>query len=117
MGQVALCGLRKHRKLWGLRQHELAALLGISADQVSRLERSQRVPSTEVAFACKLLFNLSSKEIFTKLHEPVEEALMRRVYAMHERLTKEPGLRSARKRELLEDCLKRAITHDNNHEL
>ena len=110
MSKRTLCGLRTHRRLWGLNQTELATLLGVrGADQISRLESGERTPSLEVALACELLFDLPPDALFAQVRQKVEELLIRRVYAMHERLSKESSAAAQRKRELLESCLKRVV--------
>jgi transcriptional regulator with XRE-family HTH domain len=50
--------LRQLRQLHGLKQKDLAVLLGLSSDAVSKLERDERNPTTET------LQKLSGKDIF-----------------------------------------------------
>ncbi len=112
MGHRAVCRLRTHRRLWGLNQRELATLLGVrGANQISRLERGERTPSFEVSLACELLFGCLASELFPQVKVEVEETIMRRVYAMFDRLTGEETAVAQRKRELLEECLRRGTSN------
>ena len=104
------CRLRTERRLWGLKQKELAVLLGHrSATHVSRIERQERSPTLEFALACEILFGISLSDIFPDAHERTEDKLMRRVYALHQRLLKDQTASAALKKELLASCLKRAV--------
>lgn len=104
------CRLRTDRRWWGFKQKEIAALLGWrSATHVSRIERAKRPPTLLVALACELLFGRSPRDMFSPIYEKAEERLMRRVYVMHQRLAKSGTAADARKRELLEACLKRTV--------
>ena len=110
MERKAQCSLRTQRRLWGLKQEELANLLGVrGADQISRFERGERTPTLNVALACELLFDQPPRDLFPQVQEPVEELLIRRVYAMYERLVKETGEATIRKLELIEACRKRMV--------
>ena len=110
MARRAHCSLRTHRRLWGLKQRELALLLGIrSAAHISRLERGKRIPTLEVALACELLFNLPPAELFAPEHQKVEDDLLRRAYALYTCLTTDTSSAASRKRELIEGCLNRAV--------
>ena len=104
------CRLRTQRRLWGLNQQELATLLGCGgATHISRIERGERTPTLSVALASELLFGSPPKRTFSLSYQKTEEELMRRVYAMHQRLAKSRRPADLRKRELLESCLKRAV--------
>src|SRR5712671_7809937 len=66
--------VRAHRRRWGLTQAELALLLGVaSSTTVSRIERSVRTPTATVMVACCILFGLPAPELFTSLHDDLEE--------------------------------------------
>ena len=85
--------LRVHRKKWGLSQDELAALIGTrSGATVSRLESLRRHPNLRTAFAVQIIFGESLEKLFPKVFDQVEDALMRRAYAMHEGLQGRAGV-------------------------
>lgn len=110
MSSRAHCYLRTHRRLWGLTQTELAALLGCrSATHISRIERGKRAPRIEVALACEVLFNIPAPEMFPNLREQVEENVMRRAYLLYQKIAEDRTAVAWRKREFLEATLKRAV--------
>jgi DNA-binding XRE family transcriptional regulator len=101
--------LRVHRKKWGLSQDELAALIGTrSGATVSRLESLRRHPNLRTAFAVQIIFGESLEKVFPKVFDQVEDALMRRANAMHERLQGRAGVSTRVKLDLLEAMFKRA---------
>lgn len=103
------CCLRKHRRTWGLTQAELATLVGCkSPNHISRIERGERAPKMEVALACEVLFGVSPWEMFPNLHGQLEDRVMRRVYALYLKLKVNERPTVLRKREFLEQALKRA---------
>lgn len=63
--------LRTHRKRWGLSCKELALLLGISPDAVSKYELGKRPIPTRVLIACELLFGVPGVELFPALYANV----------------------------------------------
>jgi transcriptional regulator with XRE-family HTH domain len=110
MKQGIGCYLRTHRRLWGLKEKELAYLLGYkSASQVSRLEKSKRTPKLRAAIACQVIFGIPPATLFPNLYEKVEKDTMTRIYQLYQGI--EHGSTSAdrRKRELCEMALKRAV--------
>jgi transcriptional regulator with XRE-family HTH domain len=59
-----------------LTQAELALLLGVaSSTTVSRIERSVRTPTATVLVACCILFGLPAPDLFTSLHDEIEEVV------------------------------------------
>lgn len=105
-----LCYLRTHRRLWGLTQKELAALIGtVSSAQISRLEQSKRAPRIECALACQVIFGIPPSAMFPDAYASIEDRVMRNIYRKdlaHKNTTSCSGLR---KRELFALALKRAI--------
>lgn len=109
-----LCYLRTHRRVWGLTQPDLAALIGFkSANHISRIENGKRDPTVEVAFACQVIFGIPPSAMFPRIHALVEEKTMQNIYRLHLALSQTTSLSGLRKRELLSLALKRAITKPN----
>jgi transcriptional regulator with XRE-family HTH domain len=107
-----LCYLRTHRRLWGLTQKELAALIGtVSSAQVSRFENSKRAPKVEAALACQVIFGIPPSVMFPDAYALVEEKVMRNIYRMDLAHSNTTSLSGLRKRELFALALKRAIRH------
>lgn len=112
-----LCYLRTHRRVWGLTQRELAALMGFaSATHISRIENGKRAPTVEVAFACQVLFGIPPSAMFPHAYALVEEKVMRNIYRLHLALNNTTSLSGLRKRELFSLALKRAVGKPNSLE-
>ena len=88
MGEAAIqmnnsyvhCALRTHRRIWGLSQRELAALLGMeSRAHISRIEHGKRTPSMETALACSTLFGVPLGTLFPQVAIEIEERLRERL--------------------------------------
>jgi transcriptional regulator with XRE-family HTH domain len=102
--------VRAHRRRWGLSQAELAILLGIvSSTTVSRIERSVRTPTSTVMIACCILFGLPALELFGSLHEEIEEVVGTAAKNLNDALKGMTDKPSIRKREFLEQVLRRLI--------
>src|SRR5689334_14570047 len=107
--------VRAHRRRWGLSQSELALLLGIaSCTTVSRIERSVRSPSTNVLVACCIYFGLPAPELFSTLHEEIEEVVGNAAKNLYDALEGKMDKQSLRKREFLEQVLFRLINRNNS---
>ena len=102
--------VRAHRRRWGLSQNELAILLGIaSSTTVSRIERSVRRPTTTVLVACCILFGLPAPELFSSLHEEIEEVIGTAAKSLFDSLEGKTDKPSVRKRQFLEQVLSRLL--------
>ena len=115
--RLPLCYLRTHRRVWGLKQREVATLLGLrSASAVSRLEHAKckHGPSYETALACQVLFGIEPRDIYPAIHRKVEDRVIRACYQMHHGLENTTKLSDLRKRELLELALRHAIRKDKD---
>lgn len=105
--------VRAHRRRWGLTQAELAVLLGIaSSTTVSRIERSVRTPTATVMVACCILFGLPAPELFTTLHDEIEEVVGTAAKILCDALEGRTDKQSVRKREFLEEVLSRLINRN-----
>lgn len=94
--------LRTHRRRAGLTQTELAFLLGTPAESVSRLERQCRRPNVELSFACEVIFNVASRELFPGLRREVEQTITERARRLYRYLeARDQSRRTERKLELL----------------
>ncbi len=115
--QKAYCYLRTHRRVWGLAQKHLAALLGYqSRTAVSRIEAGKCVPSLEIAFACQVLFGVPPDAMFPHVYQDIEERAMARIYRSYEGLLQSSSIPALRKRELFEAALRRAVTKPKRFE-
>lgn len=107
--------VRAHRRRWGLSQTELALLLGIaSSTTVSRIERSVRRPTTTVLVACCVLFGLPAPELFSSLHQEIEEAVGTAAKELYDALEGKTDKPSLRKREFLEAVLARLVNRNGS---
>ncbi len=101
--------LRAYRRRWSLSEEELTKLLGAAnASHVCRFETGERVPLTKVLLGAEVIFGVPPRELFPGLYEQVEDAVMGRAARLHEQLEGKNDRRSTRKRELLEDMMRRA---------
>ena len=109
MHHYAPCALRTHRRTWGLSQQELAEILGFeSRTQVSRIEHGKRNPLLETALLCSTSFGVSLDELFPQLALEVEENLRNKISRLREGSLHRTTPIELRKRELLDEALRRA---------
>jgi DNA-binding XRE family transcriptional regulator len=104
------CQLRRVRRTWGLSQKELAYVLELTRQHVSAIERAKRAPSRAVLIACQVVFGEHLRELFPKLWNDAEEAVVRSLYALKLRLSKESSAVAARKEQFVDAALQRAVT-------
>jgi transcriptional regulator with XRE-family HTH domain len=110
--------VRAHRRRWGLSQNELAVLLGIaSSTTVSRIERSVRRPTTTVLVACCILFGLPAPELFSSLHDEIEEVIGTAAKNLYDALEGKTDTQSVRKRRFLEQVLSRLIISNHSKQV
>jgi transcriptional regulator with XRE-family HTH domain len=101
-----------------LSQAELAALLGFaSSTTVSRIERAVRTPTATVMVACCILFGLPAPELFTTLHDDIEEVVGTAAKILCDGLEGKTDKASVRKREFLEEVLSRLINPNRSKEV
>jgi transcriptional regulator with XRE-family HTH domain len=105
--------VRAHRNRWALSARELARLLGRDASMVCRIERCGQVPGGRAALALEVIFGVSPGELFPRLYDCVEEAIMARAARLDEQLAGRTDRKSVRKRELLADMMKRATGNNS----
>ena len=109
-----LTRLRTYRRSWGLTQRELARLLGgRSPTHIARIEAGKRPPTTEIALACQFIFGIPPETLFPQLCTEIEERTMQNIYRLREGQLQITTPSAVRKRELLEDAMKRAISSSN----
>jgi hypothetical protein len=100
--------VRAHRTRWALSSEDLARLLGRNASMVCRLEKCGQMPSSRAALGCQVIFGVTPKDMFPRHYEEVEEMIMARAARLHQQLEDKADRKSALKRELLEDMMRRA---------
>jgi len=106
--------LRTHRRKWALTQKELIYLLGREcASSISRLEQGKRPPCAALLLTCEVLFGITPRELFPKLYADVEEELLARAAKLYETLEGNEGPVVEKKKEFLDNVLKRAVTRIN----
>lgn len=106
--------LRRERRGWGLTQKELAKLLGMnSRTHVSKIEHGKRKPSVEFLIASLVLFGASIEDLYPSLYSHIEEEVLREASTLLETLAGNGSPKAARKRELLDAALRRAITRSS----
>jgi transcriptional regulator with XRE-family HTH domain len=81
--------LRTYRKKSGLRQREVAFLLGCqNGAQVSRYERRRRLPPLGTALAWEAIFGVPVSELFAGLRENIGEDIKKRLLELRSKLEK-----------------------------
>jgi len=106
------------RRRWALEQDELAYLVGLkSGSNVSRIEHGKRHPTIKAALGYEALFGVSASTLFPALFEAVEDALMRRAYKLHEKLSSDDSKKAKVKRQLLQEALARTRSRHSNEEV
>lgn len=100
--------LRPHRRRWGFTQREVAFLIGVkSSTAVSRLESAKRVPSLQTAFACGLIFDAASLELFPDFLSEVQLGVLERTNELYEQLQGNTSKATRGKLDFLEALLAR----------
>jgi len=79
--------LLTHRAKAALTQAELAELLSVSADAVSKYELGKRRITVKVLIASAIIFGVGPAELFPALYDAVEDELAIRAHRLHERLS------------------------------
>ena len=104
------CYVRTQRLKSGFSQKDLIALLPtIGRNRVSTTERGLHPPNGGEILAYEVIFGVPAHELFPKRYAEVEEAVIDKAYAFHQRLDGKTDARSARKRASLEAILARAV--------
>ena len=97
------------RRRWGLTQKELAFLLGYkSASIVSRLERQKHRPVYRISRSLTIIFGVTPMELFPALSDDIEQSVVDRIRALHEKVKDDQSQTTKEKRELLKDAIERA---------
>ena len=105
-----LCYLRTHRRIWGLTQEDLAALMGLGREQMSRIENGKCAPTVDGAFVCEVIFGIPPSAMFSHAYSAVEERVIRDIYQLHLALRDPSNPSDLRKRALFSLALDRAIS-------
>lgn len=108
------CYLRTHRRQWGLKQKELARLVGRGHERVADVELAKAEPNAAEILAYSVLFGAAPADLFPALYEKVEERLIEAAYCLDEALKGEASPRAQRIRQLLRAALDRATGKARN---
>jgi transcriptional regulator with XRE-family HTH domain len=106
--------LRRLRGRWMLSQGELAELLDISQERVSRYENGGEYPSLSVALAYQVVFGRAPRTCFFAIYTAVEEAVITRAAVLDRTITGKRDAISRKKRQLLEGMMERATSRPNS---
>jgi transcriptional regulator with XRE-family HTH domain len=108
MDQRLISYIRPLRRRWGLTQTELALLIGAkTGGVVSRIEAVKRFPTLAATFACELIFDTSSLELFPDLFAEVHKSLLLRTNELYIALQGNSDRATSDKLDFLEQVLAR----------
>lgn len=101
--------LRAHRLVSGLSQEDVAYLAGeLSGQSISRYERMLGCPSLSTAFVYQVIFDVAAEEMFSGMHQKVEQLTIWRIIALNKELAELPQGPAARsKQRMLQEALAR----------
>jgi len=108
-----LRSVKFYRKHYALTQDELAGLLAYSQTGISRLESDPDAGTLDTAFALQVLFGLPPSQVYWKVYQEVEEAVMARAAALDESVRDKADPDSRCKQQLLIDMVDRARISDD----
>jgi DNA-binding XRE family transcriptional regulator len=100
--------IRTHRKRAHLTQNEVAFLIGSkTSGNICRHERLERVPNLQTLLAYEILFGTPVRNLYSGVHQDVEQKLMCRIRLLIQKLAKSGQSRLiARKIEILNGFLR-----------
>ncbi|MDE2133931.1 MAG: helix-turn-helix transcriptional regulator [Alphaproteobacteria bacterium] len=99
--------LRTNRKRWALTQRELGALLGVSAESLSRYEKLLRTPSLEALIGAEFVFGVHARRLFPSLYASVESKIAKHAALLAEAFGSLDDKETLIKRQLLEEIASR----------
>jgi transcriptional regulator with XRE-family HTH domain len=67
------------RKRHGLEQKQVASLLRLSREQISRFEKGLRLPNLVTALGLQIIYGVSARVLFAPLYEEIKEEIARRI--------------------------------------
>jgi len=102
--------LRRLRSRWMLTQGELAELLDVSQERVSRYENGGEHPSLSVALAYQVAFGRAPRSCFSAIYMAVEEAVITRAAALDRAISGKRDAISRKKRQFLDAMMERATS-------
>ena len=71
---------KTQRKLYGMTQKEVAYLLGyMNGQEISRIERRERIPSLRIIVAYSIIFSISVNDLIPGIYQEIEESIEGRV--------------------------------------
>jgi transcriptional regulator with XRE-family HTH domain len=108
------CYLKPYRRRWGLTQKELAVLLGFQTGAVvSRLERVQRHPTLETAYAVEIILGTPPAELFPGLYGRVRQEVIARARKHYDELQGTPSKANQLKLDFFEEIFTRWEDNSN----
>lgn len=118
MSSKVRCYLRTLRNQWGLTQEELASLLNKGdRKRVKCVESGESKPNAWQILAYQLIFGVPAHDLFPKLCEEVDEAVMEAAYRLYQHLEEDRSPEADRKRKLLNEIQSRALTNLHHREV
>lgn len=118
MSSKVRCYLRTLRNQWGLTQEEVASLLNKGdRKRVKCVEAGDSRPNAREILAYQLIFGVPAHELFPRLCEQVDEAVMQGAYRLHQVLEADQSPEADRKRQLLNEIRTRAVTNLRQREV
>ena len=96
------------RKQWGLSQPDLASLLGVTGSALCRFENLSRRPTAELIIAAEVIFGHGPRDVFPALYRDIEQSIVGRAQAEHDRLERQTDPTSRKKLRLLTEIIERA---------
>lgn len=95
--------LKTQRRRFGISQREMAYLLGYKSPMdISRFERSLRIPSLQTALAYQAVFGVPVAELFAGFYQKVEKETAKRARLLQQTLKNaDSSVKNTRKRDLL----------------
>lgn len=97
------------RRHWALTQSDLAFLLGLSPDQISRLESEECAPTAHLLLGAEIIFGGSLQDLFPALYDQIEETVVQNLYRLGEKLEGDTAPEALRQRQLVDEALARAL--------
>jgi DNA-binding XRE family transcriptional regulator len=101
--------VRSYRKRAGLSQKDLARVVGLTEDQISRHERFGIVPPLAVAFSYEAAFGVAVRDLYPRLYADIGQRVEAKLMAMEMELqeTTAKGRQASRVARKLEWCCER----------
>jgi len=104
--------LRTERLRHALSQEEIASLLGLSKDAISKYELNQRPISAKIIIAGEVLFGMRASALFPHLYKELQDGIGRRSAKLLAKIAYRNDRSSQKKRRLLSKVPSQSVTID-----